>query len=141
MKCPTFLLWIAGTYSLYYLAIILKDIARCRGSPPDQLAAKEPGLSASQQELKAGTKTINANLRLPEQIPAILAAIRSYDNAGHKTMVHARFDAKTLQTMKHLKMATGIDMTRLIAFSVSELLRLHPELKAIIKQFHQNPDE
>lgn len=141
MKCLTFLLWIAGTYSLYYLVIILKDIAGCRGSPADQLLSIKPGLSSVQQQVDPGTEKKNADGRLPEQLPPILEDIFGSNNASHKSMVHTRFDAKTVQAMKHLKMATGTDMTRLIAFSVSELFRLHPELKSIVKQFIQNPDE
>jgi len=52
--------------------------------------------------------------------------------------VHVRFDEKTVQTLNHFKMATGIDVTKLVAFSVQELFERHPELKSIIKQFIQN---
>jgi len=141
MKCLTFLLWIAGTYSLYYLVIILKDIAGCRGSPAEKLLADKPDLRVIQKKAKTYPEILNASNQPPQEIPEILADICSYDNSGHKSMVHVRFDAKTVQAMKHFKLATGIDMTRLIGFSVSELFRLHPELKTIIKQFLQNLDE
>lgn len=67
----------------------------------------------------------------------ILQLIRNYDNANHKSLVHVRFDEKTTQTLNHFKMATGVDVTRLVAFSVKQLFEKHPELKAIIKQFIQ----
>jgi hypothetical protein len=35
-------------------------------------------------------------------------------------------------------MATGVDVTRLVAFSVRHLFEQHPELKMIIKQFIEN---
>lgn len=76
----------------------------------------------------------------PLKIPPILELIRTYDNSDHKSMVHVRFDAKTLQTMNHFKMATGVDVTKLVAFAVSELFAHHPELKTIIKQFIQKLD-
>jgi hypothetical protein len=68
----------------------------------------------------------------------IMQRLEAYDNSGHKSMVHVRFDEKTVQTLNHFKMATGIDVTKLVAFSVQELFERHPELKSIIKQFIQN---
>jgi len=68
----------------------------------------------------------------------IMQRLEAYDNNGHKSMVHVRFDEKTVQTLNHFKMATGIDVTKLVAFSVQELFEHHPELKSIIKQFIQN---
>ncbi|TCC98789.1 hypothetical protein [Pedobacter hiemivivus] len=70
--------------------------------------------------------------------PAILEEIRDYDNADHKNMVHVRFDKKTAQLLSHFKMATGIDLTKLIAFSVRRLLTQHPEIKSIVQQYIQN---
>ena len=74
------------------------------------------------------------------EIPPILELLRTYDNSDHKSMVHVRFDAQTLKTMNHFKMATGIDVTKLVAYAVRELFVLHPELKNIIKQFIQKLD-
>ncbi|NHA02525.1 hypothetical protein G7092_01890 [Mucilaginibacter sp. HC2] len=68
----------------------------------------------------------------------ILQLIRAYDNSNHKSLVHVRFDEKTARTLNHFKMATGIDVTRLVAFAVKQLFEGNPELKAIIKQFIQN---
>ena len=158
MNWLNFLLWIAGIYALYYLVIMLKDIAGCRGSPATKLPADETGKTPIQQhphpensvphniikcknKVKGIVKRTNPDSPAPPEIPAILEAIYSYDNLDHKSMVHVRFDAKTVLAMKHFKLATGIDMTRLIAFSVRELFRLHPELKIIIKQFIQNLEE
>lgn len=75
-------------------------------------------------------------LQLPES--EIMRLLQAYDNSGHKSMVHVRFDEKTVQTLNHFKMATGVDVTRLVAFSVQQLFAAHPELKSIIKQFIQN---
>ena len=70
--------------------------------------------------------------------PDILNLIQAYNNSDHKSMVHVRFDEKTVQTLNHFKMATGIDVTKLVAFSVKQLFAQHPELKDLIKQFIQN---
>ncbi len=70
----------------------------------------------------------------PQELPAIIDQLRAYDLTGHKTLVHGRFDAQTAQLLHHLKMATGIEVTRVLCFAVRELLHAHPELKAVIKE-------
>jgi len=71
---------------------------------------------------------------------AILQAILTYDSSENKHMVHTRFDAGTLRLMNHFKMATGIDVSKLVAFSVKHLFDTCPDLKKIIKEFMQNSD-
>jgi hypothetical protein len=70
-------------------------------------------------------------------VPEILERIRKYDNRDHKSLMHIRFDAGTIKMLGQFKMATGVDVTKLVAFSVHHLLEQHPELKSIIKQFIQ----
>jgi hypothetical protein len=70
-------------------------------------------------------------------VPAILERIRKYDNRDHKGLMHIRFDSDTIKLLNQFKMATGVDVTKLVAFSVHHLLEAHPELRAIIKQFIQ----
>lgn len=76
----------------------------------------------------------------PKELPQIIADIIAYDNSSNKSMVHARFDEKTVRTMNQFKMATGIEVTRLVSFAVKRLFDTCPELKATIKQFIQNND-
>jgi hypothetical protein len=75
-----------------------------------------------------------------ETVPEILTAILAYDNCQNKSMVHVRFDEKTVRTMNQFKMAANVDVTRLVAFAVKQLLDTHPEIKTIIKQFIQNTE-
>jgi len=70
----------------------------------------------------------------------LLTALMAYDNSLNKSMVHARFDEKTVKLMNQFKMATNIDVTKLVAFSVKHLFETYPELKQIIKQFIQNTE-
>jgi hypothetical protein len=70
----------------------------------------------------------------------ILDAIMAYDNSMNKSMVHARFDPQTLKLMNHFKMATGVDVTKMVAFAVKYLFENNPELKTIIKHFIQNTE-
>jgi ribosomal protein S10 len=79
-----------------------------------------------------------AKIKLKPPVSGILQLIEAYDNTDHKNMVHVRFDQKTVQTLNHFKMATGVDVTKLVAFSVQELFQQHPELKELIKHFIQN---
>src|ERR1700761_6550958 len=68
-------------------------------------------------------------------VPVILERIRKYDNRDHKSLMHIRFDGGTIKMLGQFKMATGVDVTKLVAFSVHQLFEQHPELKTIIKQF------
>lgn len=65
----------------------------------------------------------------------LMEQIRGFDERSHKCMVHVRLDRKTAILLKQLKVATGVEIQQVIAFSVSELIRQHPELKTIIKDF------
>jgi hypothetical protein len=77
---------------------------------------------------KFSNKTVTGEKPLMEQI-------RGFDERSQKSMVHVRLDRKTAILLKQLKMATGVDIQQVIAFSVSELIRQYPELKTIIKDF------
>ncbi|MEO6850758.1 MAG: hypothetical protein ABI166_09005, partial [Mucilaginibacter sp.] len=68
----------------------------------------------------------------------ILKLLTDYDNSDHKTMVHFRFDKQTVDFLNQFKIATGVDATKFVAYSVRQFIKAHPELKAIIKQFIQN---
>jgi len=113
----------------------------------DQMRSKikDTGLPGNSDKAKPGkslpVKEVSPKSHAPPKIPDILQAIRDYDNTNHKSLVHARFDSSTVQTMNQLKLAAGIDVTRLVAFSVDYFLKAHPELKTIIKQFFQKLDE
>jgi isocitrate lyase len=72
--------------------------------------------------------------------PEVVEAIRAFDNSEHKTMIHIRFDTQTADLMNRFKLATGIDVTKLVAYSVHSLFQSHPELKQTIKNYLQNLD-
>jgi hypothetical protein len=87
---------------------------------------------------KTETVKVKPEKKKPPDIPPILQALRDYDNRNHRSLAHLRFDATTMQTMNQFKMATGVDMTKLVSFAVDEFFVRHPELKTIIKQFFQD---
>ncbi|QEC74615.1 hypothetical protein [Mucilaginibacter ginsenosidivorax] len=70
----------------------------------------------------------------------ILKALIAYDNSDNKKMVHVRFDKQTADIMNKFKMATGVDVTRFVAFAVKHFFDTYPELKTIIKHYIQNTD-
>jgi len=71
----------------------------------------------------------------------ILDRIKAYDKTGDKSLVHARLDDSTVLLLNQLKLATGVEMQKVIAFAISELIRQHPELRTIVKQFLQKLNE
>ena len=102
----------------------------------DQL--REQLVKPADEKKKAG-KAEKSTKSLPAR-PAIMEAIIAHDTTGHKSMVHTRFDEKTVGTLNQFKMATGVDLNKLVSFSVKHLFDTYPELKTIIKQFIQNTE-
>lgn len=71
--------------------------------------------------------------KVPET-PKILDDLRALDISANKTLVHARFDTQTSQLLHHLKTATGIEVTRVLFYAVTQLLEQHPEIKTVVKE-------
>jgi len=71
----------------------------------------------------------------------ILDRIKAYDKSGDRSLVHVRLDDHTILLLNQLKLATGIEMQKMIAFAITELIRQHPELRTLIKQFLQKINE
>ena len=98
--------------------------------------------AAAEQTNTAEEKNAEKSVRKskPKEERPVLTAILEYDTSDNKSMVHARFNQKTVRTMNQFKMATGVDVTRLVSFAVKHLFDTCPELKLTIKQFIQNND-
>src|ERR1700760_3907679 len=69
----------------------------------------------------------------PAGIPQIIERLRELDVSSNKTLIHARVDEQTAQMIHHLKIATGVEVTRLICFSIRQLFEQNPQLKSLIK--------
>jgi hypothetical protein len=111
----------------------------------DQLREElvKPKVKQEKKEIQAGGEKAvkpEKKKKQKELAPAIMEAILNYDNSINKNMVHVRFDEKTVRTMNQFKMATQVDVTKLVAFAVKYLFDTCPELKLIIKQFIQNTE-
>ena len=102
----------------------------------DQLRSKMIKPDTPERSVKAEKKEAGK----PQDIPQIVETLRAYDVSNHKTLIHARVDAQTAQMIHHLKIATGVEVTRLICFSIRQLFEQHPELKSVIKAHLENFD-
>ncbi|SEM75753.1 hypothetical protein SAMN05192574_101716 [Mucilaginibacter gossypiicola] len=102
----------------------LADQLRNRINKPDA-----PAVEKSPPQKKKGKK---------QQVAApVLELLRAYDLADHKSMIHVRFETPTAQLLHHLKMASGIEVNKVVGYAVKQFLEQHPELKIIVKQYLQ----
>jgi hypothetical protein len=97
--------------------------------PPAEPAAET--VNPSKKTKQKSEKAIESDL---------LKALYAYDNSQNKRMVHVRFEKSTVDVLNRFKMATGVDVTKIVAFSVKHLFDTYPELKNVIKQFIQNTE-
>lgn len=81
---------------------------------------------------------IKTDTSLTENDIEILRAIKAFEYANGKNMLHPRVDDKTIKILNQFKIATGVDMNRTIAFSIHYLFAQNPELKIIIKKSLEN---
>ncbi|MFA6083411.1 hypothetical protein [Mucilaginibacter sp.] len=131
------LLGLLCTYAAYYTVVNLCDQRTEKPSaakPPDEKAVNDQTFETEpfkQQASKSRTVLVHNT---------VARSIYAYDNSNHNTMVHVRFDAQTVDLLNKFKMATGTDITKLVAFAVKYLFETNPELKTIIKQFIKNTE-
>ncbi|MGN7986500.1 MULTISPECIES: hypothetical protein [Pedobacter] len=68
----------------------------------------------------------------------IIELIREFDCTGNTHMLHPRLNRHTVQLLNRLKLASGIDMNKVIAFALHRLFDQHPEIKKFIKTSLEN---
>jgi len=69
---------------------------------------------------------------------AIISQIREFDCSDQKHLLHPRIDGRTVALLGRLKLASGLEMNRVIAFSIAYLFERHPEIKSFIKESLEN---
>jgi hypothetical protein len=69
----------------------------------------------------------------PESLSVLFQNIESFEHNGMEKLP-IRLDEKTAYLLKQLKIIKGIDMTKMIAFSLNSFFKAHPELVEYIKQ-------
>lgn len=129
------LLGLFCAYAAYYAMVFLWDQKRQKKMTTkigeetaikDEIPPIEPLI---QKERKADTVLVH---------DTVVRSLYAYDNSNHNKMVHVRFDAQMVDLLNKFKMATGTDITKLVAFAVKYLFESNPELKNIIKLYLQN---
>lgn len=89
---------------------------------------------------QAGKKTIsNKNSSGKDSIEAVLEDIRTYKLTGKEKLL-IRLDDKTIYFLKQLKVTKGIDMNKIISFSLHYFLKKHPQIANHIKETLKNFD-
>lgn len=68
-----------------------------------------------------------------KRIAAFLSMLQDFNMDGQEKML-IRLDKRTVAQLKQLKIATNIDMTRVIAFALHHFLKSHPWLNNYISQ-------
>ena len=87
-------------------------------------------LPAEKQKEKPERNTSSTEAK---RISAFLSALRDFNMDGQEKML-IRLDKRTVAQLKQLKIATNIDMTRVIAFALYQFLKTHPWLNTYISQ-------
>lgn len=100
------------------LADELRDSMR-KGKPSQEIPSLEP----SKDTAKKKTETLEC----------LLESILNHELTGREKLL-IRLDDKTLFLLKQLKVAKGIDMNKIIAYSLHLFLKSHPELTQYIKE-------
>ena len=68
----------------------------------------------------------------------LIENIQVFDCSSNKHMLHPRLDSKTISLLNGFKLATGIDMNKVISFSIDAFFASNPELKKYIKHTLNN---
>ncbi len=68
----------------------------------------------------------------------LISLIQAFDCSANKHMLHPRFDSKTIALLNSFKLTTGIEMNRVISFSIDYLFQNNPQLKTHIKNTLNN---
>lgn len=104
--------------------------------------AEEIQIPELPKEKKASGGKAKDKSTIDQQKPSkdILTSIRefSYSTSTHNDQLRVRLDENTVRMLNQFKFATGIDMNKVIAFSLDKLFAECPELKTIIKQSLEN---
>ena len=66
-------------------------------------------------------------------LETLFESILAYELAGKEKLL-IRLDDRTVFLLKQLKIAKAIDMNKLIAYSLQDFLRQHPELIQYVKE-------
>lgn len=108
----------------------------------DQLrkSIREPEIPPSNKDPVASQEKGAAKKKPLEKEIEIIGLMKAFDCSSNSHMLHPRLDVRTVQLLNRLKLASGLDMNRVIAFALHRLLEQHPEIKKFIKSSLENFD-
>lgn len=137
MNWINFVLGLLCTYTAYYLVLILWDHLRRKRAAVETNAGEVKDYQGPQR------KTCTQNEKTANGMSgndSVLRSLQAYDNSGHKSLVHVRFDKQTVDLMNKFKLATGVHRGKFVAFAVNYFFQANPQLKSIIKQYLKNTE-
>lgn len=111
-----------------------------RQSPEEPAAGPEsPAVDNDGPDKKPGRK--KAGKPPPDKVPAeieiLFGELNTYKLTGDEKLL-IRLESRTVFMLKQLKIAKGVDMNKLIAYSLDAFFRERPELINYIKASLQN---
>lgn len=112
---------------------IADELRRSISAPPVGVEAAE----TADGEAKPKEKKLKER-KAVSTAAGLLEAMTTFDCSGNTHMLHPRLDLRTVKMLNSFKLASGIDMNRVIAFSIHYFFQQHPELKTYIKQSLEN---
>lgn len=117
------------------LADQLRQTIRSQEQPADELPVSEPKPPKPSLMPAKKRKAVVAE----EQAEAFFTAIAAFDIEGNeKSMI--RVDTKTINLLKRMKLAKGIDMNKFIVYSLHQYLVQHPWLPEYISETLKNQE-
>jgi len=99
---------------------------------------RPPEIVPTNKDPVTGGKSAGTSNKGGDKEPDIIALIRDFDCSGNTHMLHPRLNTRTVQLLNRLKLASGLDMNRVIAFALHQLFEQHPEIKKFIKTSLEN---
>lgn len=106
----------------------MRQQATGKGEPEPASALKESN-NEKPVKKKAGKPP---PYKQPPELEKLLAELTAYELAGNEKLL-IRLDSRTVFMLKQLKVAKGIDMNKLIAYSLDTFFKERPELINYIK--------
>jgi len=97
---------------------------------------KDPVRAVSEESGKPAE--IAAKRESKEKHLEIISRIREFDVSDHKQLLHPRLDRRTILLLNRLKLASGLEMNRVVAFAISYFFEQHPEIKSFVKRSLEN---
>jgi hypothetical protein len=102
-------------------------VTPAQDDPAATVKTRKPAAGAPDTAKKA------AGPKIPEPLAELFEKLRAYELTGTEKLL-IRLDGKTVFLLKQLKIVKGVDMNKLIAYSVQHFLEANPELIPFIKR-------